>query len=123
MLLDSIFSDTTALADDAVIDAFSNVNVLVDGHDPVRGIFKSSSAISDLPGGGQVDNFDATLKIKLVDAAHIKRRTALEMHFDDGSFMRYLVINPEKKRERWILATLSAAEGENNGTPANLIPA
>ncbi|MCG7588391.1 head-tail joining protein [Photobacterium sp. OFAV2-7] len=88
--------DTVARqANEAIIDAFSNVDVIADGYEPVRGIFTGPSEIAKLDGGGFVDAQRGTLIVKSAEAGHLERRTAITLQFENGTRQSYLVVLPE----------------------------
>ncbi|UTV26387.1 head-tail joining protein [Photobacterium atrarenae] len=88
--------NTVALqANEAIVDAFSNVDVSAEGHEPIRGIFTGPIKVAKLEGGGFVDAQRPTLIVKSSEAAHLVRRNEVTLQFENGTSQRYLVVLPE----------------------------
>ncbi|MDO6498068.1 head-tail joining protein [Photobacterium sanguinicancri] len=82
-------------ANEAIIDAFSNVDVIADGFEPIRGIFTNPNEVFKLDGGGHVDSQRSSLIVKSSEASHLEQRTMIILQFENGERQGYMIVFPD----------------------------
>ncbi|WP_107193795.1 MULTISPECIES: head-tail joining protein [Photobacterium] len=109
------FESALKKADNIIFETFANVTVTIEGRDnPVPGIFDNPSAISSLPGGGQISDRDNELFLQSHNASGISRRTLVTLTFSDGTVKTYQVKNPEPDGTGLVKLTLGNHHGEQS---------
>nr|WP_272926115.1 head-tail joining protein [Vibrio sp. V39_P1S14PM300] len=117
-MFDSIFEEAMKKADAAIYETFGNVDVLVNGQEPVRGIFDAEGLVSRLAAGGQVDTQEARLSVRSGDAHHLARRTPITLMLSDGQALHFYIEQRYPQYDGETQFTLSErADGQSSTIP------